>query len=73
MNYIYIFYYVPGMTFWASSFFPVCLWISGKKNFNLRHIFWTVRDKDSIWHAHSTNKILSNDTKVNDLHRDLYT
>ena len=56
----------PEWNFWASGFVPsVCLWLCGKKNFNLGHIFLTVRD--------STNKTLSNDTKVSDLNCDLYT
>ena len=36
-------------------------------NFKLRYNFWTLRDRDFIWHAYSTNDARSNDTKVNDL------
>ena len=39
----------PGMQFGASSFFPVCLWLCGKKNFNLCQNFWTIRDRDFIF------------------------
>ena len=42
----------------ASSFCPVCLWLNNvtlwqKKNFNLGHNFWTVRDKDFVFDMHT--------------------
>ena len=33
-------------------------------NFYIRYNLWTIRDRDFIWHAYSTNEALSNDFDI---------
>ena len=55
----------------AYGFCPVCLFVClsvglSVVNFNIRYNFWNIRDRGFIFDMH-TQRMFSNDTKVNDL------